>query len=184
MQERDDKYLQHFRSYYETNVPALAAFARRFVSSDMSEDIIHDVFLEMWEDLSSSGRLPSRSFLFMAVRNRCLNSLKRDEVRDNYISYMQKENRRLELDFYDSFEKLLIEKEGIKAVYDQIELLPDKCRQIVKFAYFEEKKNAEIAEALGLSIRTVEHQLYLGLRTLRDKLKPKKNNKRKFFIFF
>lgn len=59
----------------------------------------------------------------------------------------------------------------MQIVYDQIERLPEKCRIVFKMAYFEDKKNAEIAEILELSIRTVEHQLYLGLRTLHPKEK-------------
>lgn len=180
----EDDYIQQYKLYYEANAPMLITFAGRFVSGDAAEDIIHDVFLEIWESHPHYGALPGRSYLFQAVRNRCLNSLKREEVKDNYITYTQHESRRLELDYYDSSDKLLIEKEGLREVHRYIEQLPDKCRQIFKLAWIEEKKNAEIADALGLSIRTVEHQLYLGLKTLREKLQPKKQNKRKFFIFF
>jgi RNA polymerase sigma-70 factor (ECF subfamily) len=41
-------------------------------------------------------------------------------------------------------------------------------------AYLEDKKSAEIAEHFNLSIRTVEHHLYLGLKTLRSGLIEKK----------
>ncbi len=180
----DELNIRDFQHYYEANVSLLIIFTRRFISADKAEDIVHDVFLEIWENINTFDKLPSRSYLFIAVRNKCFNSLKREEVKDNYISHIQMEWRRLELDFYDSFEKLLIEKEGIQKVHKEIEELPEKCRRIFKLAYFEEKKNAEIAEILELSIRTVEHQLYLGLKTLRDKLQPKKKNTQKFFIFF
>ncbi|WP_455628573.1 RNA polymerase sigma-70 factor [Parabacteroides chinchillae] len=180
----DKLSVRDYRIYYETNMSLLILFARRFVSADMAADVVHDVFLEIWENVSSYEKLPTRSYLFMAVRNRCLNIIKREEVRENYISHIQIEKQRMGLEYYDSFERLLIEKEGIQEVYDQIELLPEKCRQIVKMAYCEEKKSSEIAGHLGLSVRTVEHQLYLGLKTLRDKLQPKKKNKRKFFILF
>ncbi|MBB4036195.1 RNA polymerase sigma-70 factor (ECF subfamily) [Dysgonomonas hofstadii] len=173
-----------FKLYYDANVSHLILFANRFVPIDTAKDLIHDLFLEIWENLDSFEKLPTRSYLFKAVKNRCINYLKREQVRENYISYIQVENKLVGLEYYDSFEKLLVEKEGIQEIYNQIEALPDKCKQIFKLAYFEDKKNAEIAIILGLSVRTVEHQLYLGLKTLRDKLQPKRKNKRKFFIFF
>lgn len=176
--------LEIFRGYYNANVSFLIVFARRFVSAELAKDIIHDAFLEVWEMLDISVELPSRAYLFRMVRNKCLNTLKREEVQDNYIHHVQAEYLRMGLDYYDSLEKLLIDREGIQELYHQIELLPKKCKQIFKMAYFEEKKSIEIATILGLSVRTVEHQLYLGLKTLREKLHPNKKNKRKFLFFF
>lgn len=179
-----DNQLLFFKHYYETKVSSLILFARRFVSSEMAEDIVHDVFLDIWEQLNLSGELPSYSYLFMAVRNRCLNVLKREEVKENYIHATTLDNQIMGLDYYDSSERLLIDKENMQIVYDQIERLPEKCRIIFKMAYFEDKKNAEIAEILELSIRTVEHQLYLGLRTLRKNLTSEGKEHLFFMLFF
>lgn len=173
-----------FKLYYETNVPSLVSFARRFVPESFARDIVHDVFLEVWEKVPVTEKLPGRSYLFAAVRNRCINAIRKEQVQENYIHTTEQEIRLLGLEYYDSTEKLLIEKENIQEIYNEIESLPDKCRQVFKLAYFEEKKNAEIAEFLNLSIRTVEHQLYLGLKTLRERIKKEKRNGRKFFIFF
>ena len=173
-----------FKHYYETNISSLIRFACRFVSSEIAEDIVHDVFLEIWERIDSFDEMPNRSYLFMSVRNRCLNYLKKEEVEATYIQSAQLENKILGLEYYESFEKLLIEQENLQELYDQIEQLPDKCRRIFKMAYFEERKSAEIAERLDLSIRTVEHQLYLGLKTLREKMLPARKKNKKILFFF
>ena len=175
--------LLSFRNYYEANVPPLILFARRFVSEEMAEDIIQDVFLDIWDYVGINEKLPSRSYLFIAVRNKCLNSLIRERVKKNYIQSTELDNRILGLDYYDSFEKQIIDREDMQYVYDEIEKLPEKCKLIFKMAYFEEKKNAEIAEILDISIRTVEHQLYLGLKTLRNRLTTD-GGKSLFFLFF
>lgn len=180
----DENNLSDFKHYYEANASSLIIFACRFVSATVAEDIVHDVFLDMYENRASFDVIPSRSYLFMAVRNRCLNTLKREEVKESYIHTTLLDNQLLGLDYYDSFENLLIEKDSLHELYNQIERLPDKCRQVFRLAYFEEKKNAEIAEQLNLSIRTVEHQLYLGLKTLRGKMLPIRKSKIKFFSFF
>lgn len=184
MKDRNNEnILVYFRDYYEANVSSLLLFARRFVSEEIAEDITQDVFLDIWDHSGVEGKLPSRSYLFMAVRNKCLNILIREQVKKNYIESTELDNRILGLDYYDSFEKQIIDKEDMQYVYDEIERLPEKCRIIFKMAYFEEKKNAEIAEILDISIRTVEHQLYLGLKTLRTRFMDN-SKKSLFFLFF
>ncbi len=184
MKDRNEENnLISFRSYYEANISQLILFARRFVSVEMAEDIIQDVFLDVWDHSEVNGKFPSRSYLFIAVRNKCLNILIREQVKKNYIESTELDNRILGLDYYDSFEKQLIDKEDMQYIYDEIEKLPEKCRIIFKMAYFEEKRNAEIAEILDISIRTVEHQLYLGLRILRTQFKDN-DKKNLFFLFF
>ena len=178
-----DNDLLSFRRYYEANVSSLIIFARRFVTLEVAEDIIQDVFLEIWGNSEIHRSLPSRAYLFTAVRNKCLNILIREQVKRNYIETTELENRILGLDYYDSYEKQIVGQEEIQLIYDEIEKIPEKCRQIFKMSYFEEKKNAEIAETLNISIRTVEHHLYLGIKTLRERLTAK-NKKDLFFLFF
>lgn len=179
----EENNLTSFRNYYEENVSSLIIFARRFVSMEIAEDIIQDVFLDIWLHFKmDKGLLPPRSYLFMAVRNKCLNLLIREQVRKKYIESTELDNRILGLNYYDSYEKQLIDREDMQYVYDEIERLPEKCRDIFKMAYFEGRKNAEIAEILNISIRTVEHQLYLGLKTLRGRMTISSKNKL-FFLF-
>lgn len=54
-----DNQLLFFKHYYETKVSSLILFARRFVSSEVAEDIVHDVFLDTWVQQNLSGELPS-----------------------------------------------------------------------------------------------------------------------------
>jgi RNA polymerase sigma-70 factor (ECF subfamily) len=159
-----------FKRLYEANVSLLVQFARRFLLSELAKDIVQDVFLELWESNQEMDEAASRSFLFTSVRNRCINLLKHEQIKLLYEHNARIENERLGLDYLDSITKVLIGREDMQRIYRQIDLLPDKCRQIFKLAYYEDKKNAEIATLLNLSIRTVEHQLYLGLKTLREKL--------------
>ena len=183
MKSTGKSHLKNFKALYEENAASLLMFAKRFIPTDAAEDVVHDVFLEVWNLSGEKEDLPTYAYLFKAVRNRCLNKLKREQVKDQYIQSTQIDNQLLGLDFYQSHEKLLIDKEGLQLLHDQIEALPEKCRIIFKMSYFEEKKNAEIAEILSLSIRTVEHQLYLGLKTLREKLTAKGKRSLFFMIF-
>ena len=58
-----------------------------------------------------------------------------------------------------------------KRINDAIGELPAKCREVFILSYQHDRKNKEIAEQLGISIRTVEVHLYKALKSLRKKLK-------------
>lgn len=53
---------------------------------------------------------------------------------------------------------------------DAINELPDKCRMVFKLSYLHDMKNKEIADTMGVSLRTVETHMYKALKLLRDKL--------------
>ena len=175
--------IELFKNYYEANVSPLIMFARRFVPEEIAEDITQDLFLDIWNKYDVAGELPTRSYLFAAIRNKCLNILTREKVRRNYVESVEIDLRLLGLDYYKSQERQLIEQENLQYIYDQIDKLPERCREIFKMSYFKEMKNNEIAEKLNISIRTVEHHLYLGLRALRQKMVGN-SKKHLFFMFF
>ena len=50
------------------------------------------------------------------------------------------------------------------------EKLPDKCKSIFILSRIENRTNGEISEMLGLSIRTVENQIYRALKVLKKNL--------------
>jgi RNA polymerase sigma-70 factor (ECF subfamily) len=64
----------------------------------------------------------------------------------------------------------MIRQEQIDDIKEAIDRLPDKCRQIFRMSRFEEMKNQEISDSLGISLRTVENQIYRALKILRKKL--------------
>ena len=48
--------------------------------------------------------------------------------------------------------------------------LPDKCKMVFKLSYLHDMKNKEIAETMGISLRTVEAHMYKALKFLRERL--------------
>ncbi|MDR1668237.1 MAG: RNA polymerase sigma-70 factor [Bacteroidales bacterium] len=168
----NDRRFSHFRELYENYFAGLVHFARKYITPDVAEDIVQDIFLDLCKSAKNLDRETAHSYLFAAVRNRCINSLKQQQVMRSFEEKISLEIKQQELEYIDSTEKLIIKQEELQSIYDQIEKLPDKCRQIFKLSYCEDKNSREIAELLGLSVRTVEHQLYIGLKTLRAKLAP------------
>lgn len=54
MNGKSNNNIASFKSYYEANVSSLTMFARRFVAIEVAEDIIQDLFLEIWDNLLST----------------------------------------------------------------------------------------------------------------------------------
>ncbi|WP_423128759.1 RNA polymerase sigma-70 factor [Gaoshiqia sp. Z1-71] len=161
-----------FRTYYKR----LCAYAVSFVSqNDLAEDIVTDVFLKLWErretlDISESVS----SYLFRSVKNACINYLNREKSRkhtisENEISWLNLKINYPVSDKYPLSE--LIGRELEEKIREEIEKLPEQCREIFYLSRFEELSHKQIAEKLGISENTVKVQIYRALTKLRSGLK-------------
>ena len=153
---------------YKKHAPGLIFYARKFVDLQTAEDVVHDVFLKIWD--SETVMLVDENignYLCSAVRNRCLDLLKRQVVHDDYMSRAVIDLKMEEIVACDNILDEMIDREKMEAVYKAIDRLPDKCREVFILAYLEEKKNAEIAEQLHISVRTVEAHIFKALKMLR-----------------
>ncbi len=165
---------QLFTEHYK----GLCLFARQYIyDNEKSEDIVQDVFLNIWEkkELNASGT-QIKSYLYTSVRNRCLNYIRdhkkfNDNVEVAHIENAHEHNR-VE---YRELEHL---------IKDSIASLPEKCREVFEMSRFREMKYQEIADALGISIKTVEAQMSKALKVLREKLSGYSNGLLMFFMNF
>ena len=160
----DLTYKALFRRYY----PSLIFYATRLVGEEEAEDVVQDVFVELWKrkDSIEIGE-QIQAFLYRAVYTRALNVLKHRNVEDGYCAAMEEINRRrAEVYQPDNTE----DQELRKSIHDAINELPDKFKEVFKLSYLHDMKNKEIADVLGVSLRTVEAHMYKALKILRVKL--------------
>ena len=153
-----------FKQYYEH----LCNFAYQYLKEKAaSEEIVQDVFFKIWEKKEELNIISNiKSYLFSSVRNQCLNQLKHLEIRDNYKSHNEKviqENENIESDY-------LVENELSAKINSVIEQLPVERQKIFKLSRFDDKKYKEIAEELGISVKTVEAQMSKALKFIREQL--------------
>ena len=166
----DLTYKALFRRYY----PSLIFYATRLVGEEEAEDVVQDVFVELWKrkDSIEIGE-QIQAFLYRAVYTRALNVLKHRNVEDGYCAAMEEINRR-RAEFYQPDNNEVIRKiedrELRKEIHDAITELPDKCKEVFKLSYLHDMKNKEIADVLGVSLRTVEAHMYKALKFLRNRL--------------
>ena len=161
--------METFRLIYRKYRPMLRSFALKFTNQDTAEDLIQDVFMRVWVTRETSPINESiQSFLFRAVRNRCINHLEHLKIKTSYENRQLIDQQIREAHFFQSPEQLLIQQEQLDMVKKEIEKLPEKSREVFKMAYYDDKKAADIAAELNLSVRTVETQIYKALKTLRN----------------
>ena len=66
--------------------------------------------------------------------------------------------------------KRIEDQELRKKLSEAINELPDKCKMVFKLSYLHDMKNKDIAETMGISLRTVEAHMYKALKFLRERL--------------
>ena len=166
---------QRFRQIFRALYSSLSFYATRLVQDDEAEDIVQEAFMELWkrkEDIEDESHI--KAFLYRIVYTRALNVIKHRTVVNNHADSVKKVTQ-FKLDYYDpEANDVMGYIEGLetrKQINDAISELPAKCREVFILSYQHDKKNKEIAEQLGISIRTVEVHLYKALKTLRIRLK-------------
>ena len=104
---------------------------------------------------------------------RALNVLKHRDVKSSYEAVLAEIHKK-RIEFYqpDSNDvvKRIEDRELRKRLAEAINELPDKCKMVFKLSYLHDMKNKDIAETMGISLRTVEAHMYKALKILRGKL--------------
>lgn len=155
---------------YIMYAPILLGFAGKFVAGFNAEDIVHDVFLKLWE--RQVFLLPEdeiRKILFVSVRNACIDYLRRLNLEREVLDSKAIQLKLDELDFVESHEQLYMQNDLFNMLMQKIDELPDRSKEIFKLSYIHGMKSTEIADQMGISVRTVENQLYRALVFLRKK---------------
>lgn len=134
---------------------------------DECKDIVHNVFVNLWQKQDElDGERPIKPYLFKAVHNRCLNHIRDRKKIVRHDLMMEDHPLEQYIESPDFVEQSELEMKVAKCIDE----LPDTCRQIFKLSRFEEKKYKEIAELLGISVKTVEGQMTKALKLLRVQL--------------
>ncbi len=173
MVEEDIRFEQIYISYY-ARMKRLAC--EYVIWEEDAENIVHDVFADIWEKkelLSYPVNLVA--FLFAAIKNKSIDFLRHQLVERQATSLLQKEHfisLQMNLNSLEALDQnLLLEKDIETIIQKAIESLPEKCRQIFIKSKIEGKKQKEIAAELNISINTIETQMGLAYKKLREELK-------------
>ncbi len=149
-----------FRRYY----PMCRTAAIRILKDEhLAEDITQDVFLELWKKREVRQiNIALKAYLRRSVMNRCLNY-----IRDKKMAF-EDEEKVPEWPSTDSNALSELEAGELEqSLQKAIDGLPERCRIIFTLSRFEDLKYQQIADQLGISIKTVENQMSKALRVIR-----------------
>lgn len=152
--------LYHLSSYYIDN-------------QDEAKGVVQEAFIKLWEvraELSPDSNI--KNFLFTLVKNNCLNILKRRQM----LLKHHEQIRKLELRYhYESLNRVTDDyldfKEAEARISAAVKKLPEHCREVFEMSRFQNMKNREIADKLGISQKAVEARMTKALKILRNELK-------------
>jgi RNA polymerase sigma-70 factor (ECF subfamily) len=157
-----------FEQVFKTHFKRLHAYAFTILRDEVeAEEMVQQVFFKLWdrnENLSLTGSVSA--YLYRAVHNESLNYLKHQKVRSTHqlhIAYSMKNE-------VEHPAKKILTGELEKKIHSALNELPEQCRTIFQMSRFDELKYREIADKLGISVKTVENQMGKALKLLREKL--------------
>lgn len=174
MADKSDRYLVEriqkgdrsaFRQLFDRYYALFVSFARKLLRDDqVAEDLVQNVFVRVW---SSRERLDIdrniRSYLLVAVRN---------EV----FCYLRGIGRELHEQLSDDARvtdtdaaQIMSAKDMERGIRQIIADMPERRREVFCMSRNENLSNQEIADRLGLSVRTVEKHIENALTDIRHK---------------
>lgn len=132
----------------------LYRFAYRYLlSKEMAEDVIQNLFVYLWNERANLGHIRNlKNYLYTAVKNRVLNLIRNNNTAVRHAYYLS-QNRPV------ADEKLLplMENPEMIQILDNVARhFKEPKKTIYHLKIHEQKKNAEIAEMLGISYNTVK----------------------------
>lgn len=169
------------RYFFDQYYKSLCYFAVRLVQDDQeAEDIVANCFVKLSEkhkEFDTDQNI--KSFLYAICRNACLNYLKHLRIKSAAQTFFLNQAEQGE----EIILNQIIKAEVFDILNQEIEFLPEKCREIFKLIYFEHKKTDEIAEELALSVQTVRNQKTKAIELLKNSM-IKRGLSRSLFLVF
>ena len=158
-----------FNRYYE---PMCRFVYQLLKDADATEDLVQNVFIKDWEkreELDFSSNL--KPYLFQAAWNAGLNQQKKNS---NWLSLEMDEDGAFEYEpaATETTDQALGLAEASRLLELALNQLPEGCRLVFNLSRQEGLSYKEIAETLGISVKTVENQMSKALLHLRKHLKP------------
>ena len=173
----EDVHGERFEELYFKYHGRLVLYANKYLHDlELAKDIVQEAFIALWGKNDKTVVIEHpKAYLFQSVRNKALNHIRsnaKELVNDYDISeILNFHERKVLSDAKTPFNSLLeLElEEQFSIVKDK---LPKGCLQVFEMSRSEGLKNFEIAEKLGVSIKTVEKHISKALKVFRKELLP------------
>ncbi len=156
------------KALFELHYNGICQTIHRYVADHaLVEDLAQEVFVRFWEKRQQITIAVSvQAYLRRMAVNEALGWLRRNKRWEEEEFHPEMSAA---LDY--SAEEQYMHGEMERSIANAIDALPPKCRTVFQLSRFEELTYQEIADHMGISIKTVENQMGKALRLLRERLK-------------
>ena len=158
-----------FNRLFQEEFKGLVLFSVRYVKEvEAARDIVQEAFVNLWNKREEIDRSrPYKTYLTTSVKNRSLNYLRDHKKYDTHLLIQE--------NLFPTPTVVQQHQMEIADLQEQInqalESLPEKCREVFLLNRQKHLKYQEIADQLGISVKTVETQMSKALKQLRHHLK-------------
>jgi len=150
---------KEFKKLFDQFFIPLCVFALKYVNSkEEVKDIVQGVFILFWENtpkLQDNNKI--KSYLYSAVRNRCLNFIRDTKNSSQDLEILKDES---------FFDKNLIETETYHILEEAILTLPQRTEEVIRLS-MKGLKNREIAEIMNVSENTIHSLKSIAYKRLK-----------------
>ncbi len=174
MQNISEQNEHFFNEAFQRHFDRLVAYIYGYCKDwEMARNIAQDTYVSFWENIdkvdSAKTALP---YLFFIARNKTLNTMKRDIVREKYSNYTHRREMEINYRALDSgtMDAVYTDEVG-RLIAKSVKQMNDKVKETFCLSRFKNLKNEEVARALDVSVKTVEYRMASALRILRKNLK-------------
>ncbi|MGQ8337767.1 RNA polymerase sigma-70 factor [Sunxiuqinia sp. A32] len=169
--QSDDK--NAFEELYRFLFKKLAYFSCQYLmDEEASDSIVQDAFTELWANRKSLQKDTNvHAWLFTVVKNKSLKQISKERSKRRYNDYIKIRQLDINYNSLSGFDTSNFVFEELQSNIDKaLSKLSPSARIVFEKSRFEEKKNKEIAEELGISVKTVEGHMTKALKILREEL--------------
>jgi RNA polymerase sigma-70 factor (ECF subfamily) len=158
-----------FRQIFDALFSNLTKFSFSFVhSKEAATEIVDELFVQLWIKRADIMKINDlRVYLYTATKNASLNYISKKAKQIEIEPY---ENLQVQMTDLVSPEQIMITKEMLQKIKEAIDSLPPRCKLIFKFVREDGLSYSEVAEILGLSIKTIDAQMVIAVARIRSKL--------------
>lgn len=163
----DEKLFEHFFKEHFLRYCVQVQYRFGF-DVHLAKEIVHTAFIKLWESRQHlNSTTPLLPYLQRIIHNNCIDALKHEDVRTRYKNAILKNAHDMAEDQPVSASDT---RELEHLILRSIEELPDQMQTTFRLSRFEGLKYSEIANQLGISVKTVETHMGRALAKLRKLL--------------
>ena len=168
----DSQFSKLYEQYYERSL----RFIRPYVRHEMAaEDIASEALIKLWETLRTENIEKPIAFLTTILKNKALDHLRAEEKRADAMSNFAEWKRRELTVRIHTLEacnpETLFTKEVKQLLHQSLHTLPEQTRHCFVESHLHGKAIKDIAQRLGVSIKTVDYHIAKAKKTLRTALR-------------